>query len=306
MSGIEIRKVTAHIGARVLGVDISKPLDEEHRRRPARRPSTSTRRWSSTTSTWTTRASRPSPATSATLTTAHPTVPAVDGAPNVLPVDSERGRRQPLAHRRHLRPQPAAGQHPAQHHRPAVRRRDADRQLRGRLPRPARTAARARRHAVGRAHQRLRLRGAGRGARRGTGRAARPVHVHQVPHRAPGRPGAPADRRTRPVHRRVRAADRRAVGRRVPQDPRPAPGVRHPARRTSCAGAGRRTSSSCSTTASPSTTPIDNYDDLPRRLHRVTVAGDVPVGIEGKESYSIDGRRLALHVGRRVTPSRLM
>ncbi|WP_405886678.1 TauD/TfdA family dioxygenase [Streptomyces longwoodensis] len=34
---------------------------------------------------------------------------------------------------------------------------------------------------------------------------------------------------------------------------------------------------------------IDNYDGLPRRLHRVTVAGDVPVGIEGKESYSIQG-----------------
>ncbi|MET8613563.1 TauD/TfdA dioxygenase family protein [Streptomyces misionensis] len=34
---------------------------------------------------------------------------------------------------------------------------------------------------------------------------------------------------------------------------------------------------------------IDNYDGLPRRLHRVTVAGDVPVGIEGKESYSIEG-----------------
>ncbi|MEU6066181.1 TauD/TfdA family dioxygenase [Streptomyces sp. NPDC047082] len=34
---------------------------------------------------------------------------------------------------------------------------------------------------------------------------------------------------------------------------------------------------------------IDNYDGQPRRLHRVTVAGDVPVGIEGKESYSIAG-----------------
>jgi taurine dioxygenase len=33
----------------------------------------------------------------------------------------------------------------------------------------------------------------------------------------------------------------------------------------------------------------DNYDDLPRRLHRVTVAGDVPVGTDGKESYSITG-----------------
>ncbi|MGV9356451.1 TauD/TfdA dioxygenase family protein [Streptomyces misionensis] len=34
---------------------------------------------------------------------------------------------------------------------------------------------------------------------------------------------------------------------------------------------------------------IDNYDGLPRRLHRVTVAGDVPVGVEGKESHSIEG-----------------
>ncbi|WP_200305082.1 TauD/TfdA dioxygenase family protein [Streptomyces adelaidensis] len=34
---------------------------------------------------------------------------------------------------------------------------------------------------------------------------------------------------------------------------------------------------------------VDNYDGLPRRLHRVTIAGDVPVGIEGKESYAIEG-----------------
>jgi taurine dioxygenase len=34
---------------------------------------------------------------------------------------------------------------------------------------------------------------------------------------------------------------------------------------------------------------IDNYDDAPRRLNRVTVAGDIPVGIGGKPSYSITG-----------------
>ncbi|MFF2211619.1 TauD/TfdA dioxygenase family protein [Streptomyces antibioticus] len=34
---------------------------------------------------------------------------------------------------------------------------------------------------------------------------------------------------------------------------------------------------------------VDNYDRQARRLHRVTVAGDVPVGVEGKESYSIEG-----------------
>jgi taurine dioxygenase len=34
---------------------------------------------------------------------------------------------------------------------------------------------------------------------------------------------------------------------------------------------------------------IDNYDDLPRRLNRVTVAGDIPVGVDGKQSYSVKG-----------------
>jgi alpha-ketoglutarate-dependent taurine dioxygenase len=34
---------------------------------------------------------------------------------------------------------------------------------------------------------------------------------------------------------------------------------------------------------------IDNYDDLPRRLDRVTVAGEVPVGVDGRSSYSIEG-----------------
>jgi taurine dioxygenase len=34
---------------------------------------------------------------------------------------------------------------------------------------------------------------------------------------------------------------------------------------------------------------VDNYDDLPRRLDRVTVAGEIPVGIDGRRSYSIEG-----------------
>jgi alpha-ketoglutarate-dependent sulfate ester dioxygenase len=34
---------------------------------------------------------------------------------------------------------------------------------------------------------------------------------------------------------------------------------------------------------------IDNYDRLPRRLRRVTVAGDVPVGVGGERSYSVKG-----------------
>ena len=34
---------------------------------------------------------------------------------------------------------------------------------------------------------------------------------------------------------------------------------------------------------------IDNYDGLPRRLHRVTVAGDLPFGITGNQSYAVKG-----------------
>ncbi|MEV6212740.1 TauD/TfdA family dioxygenase [Kitasatospora sp. NPDC051914] len=41
----------------------------------------------------------------------------------------------------------------------------------------------------------------------------------------------------------------------------------------------------------------DDYDDLPRRLHRVTVAGDVPVGISGEPSYIIEGDDAAHYTG---------
>ncbi len=33
----------------------------------------------------------------------------------------------------------------------------------------------------------------------------------------------------------------------------------------------------------------DDYGDLPRLLHRVTVAGDVPVGIDGERSRVVEG-----------------
>lgn len=34
---------------------------------------------------------------------------------------------------------------------------------------------------------------------------------------------------------------------------------------------------------------VDNYDDLPRRLNRVTVAGDVPVSVDGRRSRQLAG-----------------
>ena len=34
---------------------------------------------------------------------------------------------------------------------------------------------------------------------------------------------------------------------------------------------------------------IDDYGDLPRRMHRSTVAGDVPVGLDGRPSLALQG-----------------
>ncbi|MFJ6834107.1 TauD/TfdA dioxygenase family protein [Streptomyces sp. NPDC091209] len=41
---------------------------------------------------------------------------------------------------------------------------------------------------------------------------------------------------------------------------------------------------------------VDNYGDHPRRLNRVTVAGDVPVGVEGRRSEQLVGD--ASHYGK--------
>ena len=34
---------------------------------------------------------------------------------------------------------------------------------------------------------------------------------------------------------------------------------------------------------------IDDYGDLPRQMHRITVAGDVPVGVDGRLSAALQG-----------------
>ena len=88
---LTVRKLGAHIGAEVSGVDLTQPLDAatiagiraallEHKAlvfRDAPLDDAGQQRFAGY---------------FGTLTTAHPTVPAVDGAPQVLPVDSERGR----------------------------------------------------------------------------------------------------------------------------------------------------------------------------------------------------------------------
>jgi alpha-ketoglutarate-dependent sulfate ester dioxygenase len=86
---LEIRKVTAHIGAEVFGLDISEELDQatvaalraalnEHKAlvfSDVRLDDAGQQRFARS---------------FGELTSAHPTVPSVDGEPNVLPVDSER------------------------------------------------------------------------------------------------------------------------------------------------------------------------------------------------------------------------
>ncbi|MEU2587438.1 TauD/TfdA family dioxygenase [Streptomyces avermitilis] len=91
MTAIEIRKVTAHIGAQVSGVDIGKPLDEETV--TALRDALNAHKALVFDDVDLDDAGQQAFARHfGALTTAHPTVPAVEGAPNVLPVDSERGR----------------------------------------------------------------------------------------------------------------------------------------------------------------------------------------------------------------------
>lgn len=87
---LDLRKVTAHIGAHVFGVDISKPLDGETV--AALREALNVHKALVFDDVHLDDEGQQAFARHfGDLTTAHPTVPAVDGAPNVLPVDSEQG-----------------------------------------------------------------------------------------------------------------------------------------------------------------------------------------------------------------------
>lgn len=88
MSGIEIRKITANIGAQVFGVDLTEPLDEKTA--TALRDALNAHKALVFSDVNLDDEGQQAFARHfGELTTAHPTVPAVDGAPNVLPVDSE-------------------------------------------------------------------------------------------------------------------------------------------------------------------------------------------------------------------------
>ncbi|MEH0423392.1 TauD/TfdA dioxygenase family protein [Streptomyces sp. B21-083] len=288
MSGIEIQKVTANIGARVSGVDISKPLDEDQV--AALREALGVhkalvfddvnlddegqqafvRHFGE-------------------LTTAHPTVPSVDGAANVLPVDSERGRAANHWHTdvtfvlnppqastlRSITVPPYGGETLIASSAAAYRD----------LPEPLRKLAdnlwaehtNDYDYAVPDetldeelAAQRAQFTSI-------TFRTAHPVvRVHPLTGERGLFIGGFAQRIVGlPV-----AESRKILDLLQAYVTRPENVLRHRWSPNQLVLFDNRITQHYA---------VDNYNGLPRRLHRVTIAGDIPLGIEGKESYSIAG-----------------
>ncbi|WP_328555542.1 MULTISPECIES: TauD/TfdA dioxygenase family protein [unclassified Streptomyces] len=287
MADIEIQKVTAHIGARVSGVDISKPLDDitagalrtalnqhkalvfddvdlddEGQQAFARH--------------------------FGDLTTAHPTVPAVDGAPNVLPVDSERGRANhwhtdvtfvlnpPQASTlRSITVPPYGGETLIANSAAAYRD----------LPEPLRALADTLwaehtndyDYAVPdesideeQAAQRAQF----------TSIKFRTVHPVVRVHPLTGERGLFIGGFAQRIAGLSVGESRKILDLLQAYVTRPENVLRWRWSPNQLVLFDNRITQHYA---------IDNYDGLPRRLHRVTVAGDVPVGIEGKESHSITG-----------------
>ncbi|MEU6219867.1 TauD/TfdA family dioxygenase [Streptomyces sp. NPDC047022] len=287
MTDIDIRKVTANIGAQVRGVDISKPLDEEtvaalrealnaHKalvfddvRLDDEGQQDFARHFGE-------------------LTTAHPTVPAVEGAPNVLPVDSERGRANhwhtdvtfvlnpPQASTlRSITVPPYGGETLIASSAGAYRD----------LPEPLRRLAdtlwaehtndydyAVPDEAVDeeKAAQRAQF----------TSIKYRTAHPVVRVHPLTGERGL-----------FIGGFAQRIVGLSVPESrtildllqayvTRPENVLRWRWSPDQLVLFDNRITQHYA---------VDNYDDLPRRLHRVTVAGEIPAGIDGKESYSVEG-----------------
>ncbi|MER6420869.1 TauD/TfdA family dioxygenase [Streptomyces sp. NPDC001137] len=288
MSNIEVQKVTAHIGARVSGVDISKPLDEE-----------------------TTAAVREALGVHKALvfddvhlddagqqafvrhlgdvTTAHPTVSSVDGVPNVLPVDSERGRAANHWHTdvtfvlnppqastlRSITIPPYGGETLIANSAAAYRQLpESLRQLADTL-----WAEHTNDYDYAVPEEELDEQQAAQRAQF-TSIKYRTVHPVVRVHPLTGERGLFIGGFAQRIVGLSPGESRKILDLLQAYVTRPENILRHRWSENQLVLFDNRITQHYA---------IDNYDGLPRRLHRVTVAGDIPVGIEGKESYSIEG-----------------
>ncbi|MEU9893157.1 TauD/TfdA dioxygenase family protein [Streptomyces phaeochromogenes] len=288
MPDIEIRKVTARIGARISGVDISKPLDQETV--TALRDALNVHKALVFDDVNLDDEGQQAFARHfGDLTTAHPTVPAVEGAPNVLPVDSESGRAANNWHTdvtfvlnppqastlRSITIPPYGGETLIASSAAAYRN----------LPEPLRLLADTLwaehtndyDYAVPeeevdeeQAAQRARF----------TSIKYRTAHPVVRVHPLTGERGLFIGGFAQRIVGLSVSESRKVLDLLQAYVTRPENVLRHRWSPNQLVLFDNRITQHYA---------IDNYDGLPRRLNRVTVAGDVPVGIEGKESYSIAG-----------------
>lgn len=288
MSGIEIRKITARIGAHVSGVDISRPLDEETA--TALRDALNVHKALVFSDVNLDDEGQQAFARQfGELTTAHPTVPAVDGAPNVLPVDSEGGRAANNWHTdvtfvlnppqastlRSLTIPPYGGETLISNSAAAYRN----------LPEPLRRLAdglwaeHTNDYDYAVPEEALDEEQAARRAQF-TSIKYRTAHPVVRVHPLTGERGLFIGGFAQRIVGLSVGESRKVLDLLQAYVTRPENLLRHRWSENQLVLFDNRITQHYA---------VDNYDGLPRRLHRVTVAGDVPVGIEGKESYSIEG-----------------
>jgi len=288
MSGIEIQKVTAHIGARISGVDISKPLDEETA--AAIREALNVHKALVFDDVHLDDAGQQAFVRHlGDVTTAHPTVSSVDGVPNVLPVDSERGRAANHWHTdvtfvlnppqastlRSLTIPPYGGETLIANSAAAYRQLpDALRQLADTL-----WAEHTNDYDYAVPEEELDEQQAAQRAQF-TSIKYRTVHPVVRVHPLTGERGLFIGGFAQRIVGLSPGESRKILDLLQAYVTRPENILRHRWSQNQLVLFDNRITQHYA---------VDNYDGLPRRLHRVTVAGDVPVGIEGKESYSIEG-----------------
>jgi alpha-ketoglutarate-dependent taurine dioxygenase len=288
VSGIEIQKVTAHIGARISGVDISKPLDEETA--AAIREALNVHKALVFDDVHLDDAGQQAFVRHlGDVTTAHPTVSSVDGVPNVLPVDSERGRAANHWHTdvtfvlnppqastlRSLTIPPYGGETLI------ASSAAADRQLPESLRQLADTlwAEHTNDYDYAVPEEELDEQQAAQRAQF-TSIKYRTVHPVVRVHPLTGERGLFIGGFAQRIVGLSPGESRKILDLLQAYVTRPENILRHRWSENQLVLFDNRITQHYA---------VDNYDGLPRRLHRVTVAGDVPVGIEGKESYSIEG-----------------